>query len=151
MLAAAYSPDGLFIATSAADKTVVILSTMTGTPIGLLNVGRNIQALSFSVDGERLALGGFGGVDVWDVGLSKNLFGLSSAWSVHAKYAADGKRLIGTDGTRPYTWDTETGNRSEPSANPPSFTDQIEMSPDGKHILGIEDRFTASVWRIAPN
>jgi WD40 repeat protein/Flp pilus assembly protein TadD len=96
----AFSPDGILIATAPNNNTfggrmVVNLWDSTGRPRGLpLNQDRYIHSLAFSPDGRILAVGGVGGILLWDVATARPRHVLrESSTAAHVIFSPDGTRL----------------------------------------------------------
>jgi len=113
---ALWSPHGDFIASSGYDSKVMIWSADTGEALHSIPAGEEGELFwvaSWSPDGVRIAVRGFGGVNVYDAHTGEVSLNLSVPLVEisRAKWSPDGKRLLTTgidDGTA-RIWDTENG------------------------------------------
>ncbi len=76
ILRLAWSPDGKYLASSSADKTVKIFTVPDLTEVKSMNEPDWVYGLQFAPDGKSLAIGRFNGT--WEIG--------SSLW--HAQFSS---------------------------------------------------------------
>lgn len=104
---AAFSPDGLQLATSGADDTVHLWDPRTGQPLGSLPGQKQVLSLSFAPGTRQLAAGSFQGVWLWDMLGFAKLRELTGATGP-ARFSPSGKYLLTSSPERLLLWSTDT-------------------------------------------
>jgi WD40 repeat protein len=110
VLAATYSPDGEWLATVEADRTVRLRNAATGEIVRpLIGPAAGVVALAFSPDGRRLATGGIDKtVRVWDVESGNELLALTGPTEIIQSIAWDragGRLFVFDDSVRVWSPD----------------------------------------------
>jgi eukaryotic-like serine/threonine-protein kinase len=100
----AISVNGRLIAVGGADRTARVFDAVTLAPTAMLSTESGvIRSVAFSMDGARLAVAAWSGVEQWDTRTWRRLapaLGRAQSWS-DAEFSGDGSRLVsaGEDGT----------------------------------------------------
>jgi WD40 repeat protein/serine/threonine protein kinase len=154
VLGVAFSPDGQWIATSSADRTVQLWETATGRQVRVL-VGHSagVSGVAFSPDGRQLVTGSTDQTArIWDAASGKEiriLVGhLDEVYSV--AYSKDGRRIL--TGSRDRTariWDATSGEQIVELQGHNRGVTRASFSPDDKRIVTASLDGTVRVWDSA--
>ena len=154
-LALAWSPDGLFIASSGRDYAVRLWDAATGRFVRSFPAGKAYAlCLAFTPDGKALVAGLDGAARVWDAGTGKELLrldalnaeerrraslpagGFGEGWLPETRSVAvspDGW-LLAAGGSHPaMVWGLRTGEKR--FAVGEGWTPHVAFTPDGKHLV----------------
>jgi WD40 repeat protein/serine/threonine protein kinase len=146
----AFSPDGATLASASADRTVKIWNTATGQELFSLETGVQVNGLTFSPDGKRLALAceegagnltGQGECDVTIVDLTRG----KGVLALRAKagrlggvtFSRDSKRLAACGDSAIKVWDAMTGKEALtiPLSPGGGRTCNLVFSLDGRRLV----------------
>jgi WD40 repeat protein len=150
----AYSPDGKTIASGSWDGTVRLWETSTGKELHQFtwtgsSGSHRVECVALSADGSRLAAGGGGVLQVWDLATRMAILTKERLPSVTAvAFSPDGKTLASA-GTLPggeylgavLLWDVATGQELKRLEGHSVRVNCVAFSPDGKTLAsgsGIE-------------
>src|SRR5439155_18118262 len=145
-----FSPDGRFLATTAADHDVVLWELPSGVSRAFRGHTGNIMAVAFAPDGTRFASAGIDGdVRIWDVeaGASRVFRGHESEIQTLA-FSPDGRTLVsaGFDGTV-RLWRVETAECRVLRGHERTIS-RVRFSPNGRQIAA-GDSLGVRVWSSA--
>jgi len=139
--AVAFSPDGQYALSGAADNSIRLWEVVTGREIQTFR-GLDQQPISvaLSPDGEALVSETSDGVvQLWDVNTGDALrtFEEQSEAVLGATFSPDGNHVLsggGASGTL-HLWDTDTGDLVRRFDENDEAIFSVTFSPDGKHVL----------------
>jgi WD40 repeat protein len=149
---AKFSPDGMLVATGAADGTARLWNAATGAPMTPpLKHGKSIQTVAFSPDGKRLVTASMDGTaQVWNVANGERASPpmhhpptvLVAIFSPDGRYIATGSG----DGTAEM-WDATTGRPVSPPLHIEGPVFRASFCRDGSRLLTASLRM-ARVWEV---
>ena len=127
-----------------------ILIVGRGSPIIEIDVGSEISALTFTVDGEYLVSGG-DGVRVWRVKNGEEVARMEARNVRCLAGSKDGRWIAGgTLWGDLIIWDTTTYEQAFSVKDPGSYgINGVDFSPDSTRVVAASENCTASVWDIA--
>jgi WD40 repeat protein len=149
--AAAFSPDGQYIASSSFDQTIRLWDRQ-GKPIGQPFQGhqQGILSIAFSPDGQYIVSGSADGtVRLWD----KSGKAIGQPFLGHANhvksvtFSPDGQYIVsgGEDGTI-RLWDKQGNPIGQPFQGHQGKIWSVAFSPDGQYIVSGSDDNTIRLW-----
>jgi eukaryotic-like serine/threonine-protein kinase len=146
--AAAFSPDGRFVATGADD--IVLWDAKTMTKLGRLEYPSIVWNISFSPDSRWLvSTHGDGATLIWDVEARKRLANLNE----HSEpvrgvaFSPDGKLIASAGEDRAVIiWNAESGRKEAVLLGPSSRLTAVAFAPDGKHVAATEFDHALDLW-----
>lgn len=147
----AWSPNGSYIASAGADRTVQVWDIVTGNHIcTCLGHTDTVSALAWSPDGKHIASASNDKtVQVWDADSGHKLLAYTSHsdWVNTVAWSPDGKRIAsaGIDKTV-HIWDATTAKHIYIYRGHSDWVRAVAWSPDGKHITSASDDQTVHVW-----
>jgi WD40 repeat protein len=154
----AFSPDGRWLATGSADRTVVLRDPVSGEPKRTLSGHKGaVMAIAFSPDSRLLAAAASevfqptqpGAIVLWDVETGKELRTMRghTQMIVGVAFTPDGKRLVSAsrDGTAK-VWEPDTGREVLSLKPPTTYCCSLAVSPDGRFIASGNWMSTVSLW-----
>jgi WD40 repeat protein/serine/threonine protein kinase len=148
-----FSADGLHLASCACDKApagkpheIKVWDAADGRQLNSLSGQGRLFTLAFSPDGLWLAVGGEGGVTVWDWSAGRTLVHLGGRQSevTALAFSPDGRRLAsaGINENKVHLWNCTGWGQEPPSAKPvltlnaPGLLCDVAFSPDSKRLVG---------------
>jgi WD40 repeat protein len=157
----AYSPDGRYLASGSADKTIKIWDTKTGTELSTLTGhSEAVNSVAYSPDGRYLASASSDEtIKIWDVknnkelntfiyNYSKRIIGVGYliriAYSPNGRYLASGY----SNGTI-QLWDVKTGNKVHTLTGHSGWVFSVAYSPDGRYLASGNGDKTIKIWEVA--
>jgi WD40 repeat protein len=151
---ATFSPDGSLLAASWIDEDdpVRVMNVATGEVIAKIE-SDGVQRMSFSPDGDRLALGNLGGpARVVDLDSGEALFTLGALGADGERdlsWSPDGQWLATTGGDgNARIWDGDTGEQLFTVAGHTGAVEALDWSPDSTRLATASRDGTARVWGI---
>ncbi len=156
-----YSPDSKLLATAGADdRTVRIWDAATGQAVRVLHYAEDLQAVTFSPDGKRLAAGAGtwatradeAKVVIWDLSTGKESFELSPgelgtiAW---VAFSPDGTRLAAASyfADQAIVWDLSTRQELARFTSP-AVVGYVTFSPDSRWLAVGGGSNTAKIYDL---
>ena len=155
--AVAFSPSGPILASVSADCTLRLWNPKTGREVGRASCAYYVSLLSFSADGDRLAVSEphANRISIWDVSASVNpelLHAITTKFnstgaSEGAVFSPDGRFIAsaGYWGGVPF-WDARSGDRVQ-TLKTDGMSEQAIFSPDGK-LLAAQSSSVGGTTRI---
>ena len=137
MWSAAYSPDGLRIATGSLDSSVKIWDASSGTCLHSLDYGENVFEVTFTPNGAQLVvrLATRGAVCDVQSGTPIALLEHESGQSMRSSLSRQGDRvLIGTDEGKAKIWSTVTGEGLLELSKHTKNIHSVAFSSDGAEV-----------------
>jgi WD40 repeat protein len=157
---AAFSPDGMRLATGGVDGMAKIWDVKTGQELLSIQAHperRGITRLAFSADGRLLATASDGPeplAKIWDVASGAEISSFSGhiqaerIWG--AAFSPDGERVAtGSWGGGLKIWHAKTGQELLDLVGHTSTVTGLDFSPDGKHLATSSTDGTARVWDLS--
>jgi eukaryotic-like serine/threonine-protein kinase len=140
----AFSPDGSRLAQSNLDRTVKILEAESGKEQGILQADSAVLAVTFSMDGLRLAAGSQEGlILLWSSPQSKvrTMRAKDVGRFIHVAFSPDGQRIAG-GAKKIVLWDARTGRELKMFPQVRSYQ-RIAWCPVNSWLAGVhEDKLT---------
>jgi WD40 repeat protein len=160
----AVSPDGKRVAVwgqhygrgntdeSAVARTVQVFDAKTGAETAKLVTDVPVpQSVRFSPDGTKLAVGGSGTVQLWDVatGKAERRFAGRTGQGWQLAFSPDGKLLsaAGPDGSV-QTWEAATGKRAAVCEGPAAGVTGLQYRPDGQLVAWAVRSHALDIWEV---
>src|SRR6266446_7824456 len=159
--AIAWSPDGAYIASSGADKTVQVWHARQPFQHTILTYRRHtlpVYCVAWSPDGTLIASGsGDGTVQVWDSTTGELFFTYdghpgSQVWINALAWAPDGMRIASASGGSDETvhvWNALDGGNVFRYSGHTDCTNALAWSPDGTRIGSASQDGSVHVWQAA--
>jgi WD40 repeat protein len=156
--AAAFSPDGRYLATASSDYTVRIWSTDTWRTVAVLHGHRgSVNTVAFSSDGRYLATAsGDGTARIWSTATWQTVRVLHPQGTEHlmsARFSPDGRWVVLTPYVSPSdnvaivtVWATASGALVAHLQGHTATVEDSGFSPDGRYLATASDDGTAIVW-----
>jgi WD40 repeat protein/tRNA A-37 threonylcarbamoyl transferase component Bud32 len=152
----AFSPDGQLLASASWDKTVKLVTALTGQDRLVFRHNAPVQSVAFSPDGKCLAAAGGdptkkrtpGELIVWDLATGQEKFNCGKhegvVWCV--AYSPDGERFTSASEDRTVKiWDAKTGKEIHTFEGYADPVTHLAFSPDGKRLVTATGT-TVKVW-----
>ncbi len=150
--AAAFSPDGHFVATVGADTLLRIYRLDDGLPVPRVFSGHTdaVFGVQFSPDGQRLVTASRDQTArIWDVASGREiarLVGHANAVT-DAAYSPDGRFIVTAgDDHIAILWDAGVGRAEDDLRGHTATVTSAQFSPDGKRVVTASQDGTARVW-----
>ena len=147
------SPDGRLLAALRDPTTVALIDVQSGELRADLSIGAEVQALSFSADGQRIAVAHAGGIETWNVTEARKLVATTTEHAVRTiDFSPDGTLLAaGTEDRRVEIYGAESLVRQTAvpwQYNTPLW--KVAFSPDGTHlaVMPSGDPAVVHLWDV---
>ena len=151
-LSACFGPGGRTIIGAGFDGTVGLWKTEDASPLGLVQHGTGLRAVSLDPEGDKfLTVGDGGRALLWTVGSSQPIL-LSGHGDtvVSAAFSADGRLAATASHDRTArVWESATGRLVMTAAHRGTVRSAV-FSPDGSHLLTASDDGTARLTALPP-
>jgi WD40 repeat protein len=150
----AFSPDGKYVLTGAADKTVKLWDAATGALVRTLSAHtKAVYSVAFSPDGKYALAGSYDDYTamLWDVntGEFEHSFGSEMDQAGVVAFSPDGKYVL-TGNADPILWDANSGAKLRTFKRQDTYgIIGLSFSPDGKYIIAGSANRTAILWNAA--
>lgn len=156
----AASPHGRWLAVGVADlskeanNVVAVFDTTTGERAFDLPTRRKaVTTMAFSADGNHLAVGFNGTVQLWDVQdrkLRRTLEGFERVVTRLAFSPSGDLLAAGTQDGQVWVWSATTGRRTQVIDTGTRGVRAIAFSSDGKRLVTATNKAPVAVWDMAP-
>jgi WD40 repeat protein len=157
--AVAIAPDGTWLASGGADRSVRIWDPVTGQGTVLAGHADVVTAVAIAPDSTWLASAGFdGSVRIWDVATGEQraaltvptVPGAGAAHMTEVAIAPDGTWLASTEiGGTVRIWDPATGSQRAALASPTGVTGPVAIAPDSTWLATVGRSGTVRIWDAA--
>jgi eukaryotic-like serine/threonine-protein kinase len=142
--AIAWSPDGTYVVSGSADKTVQVWNTFTGDQVfTYYGHSDTVNSVAWSPDGTRIASASSDStVQVWDATTGQNVLTYNghTNWVYAVACSPDGKRIASAgDDNKVRIWDAVTGKPICTYHNHSGWVHALAWSPDGARIASGSD------------
>eukprot|EP00913_Durusdinium_trenchii_P023310 g21888.t1 len=149
--AAAFSPDGRWIASIGRDRSVFICDATTGKKLHSLPVSPvGTYDVQFSPDGRLLATAGYDAIRLWDLKSGKPIrvfHEARSRYTARVRFSPNGRRIAGAHSQGVTIWDVETGKRLRGLNSKGRVRSSAAVfSPDGRFLATSRLDGIAKVW-----
>jgi len=151
----AFAADGRFTVSASDDATIRVWETddpdvMVYFPAG----NKSLWAARFSPDGSRVAIGGSGGVEVFDAHTARQLLTIPTQTNViDLDFSPDGTEIAtGEESGVVHVWDADNGQRkSEFRGHGDHPVTSVDFSPDGVLVASTaaQEEHIARIWEAA--
>ncbi len=150
VLATAFSPDDMLIATGDETGRILLWETLTGRSIrSFEGHADKIAGLGFSVDGKWLVSGGYDStLRIWDVktGIQKLAIDNDSGRITDLVISPGGRFGLSVDTANTLKWwELPGGKLHKKVETGPAAVNEIALSPDGKFIFAAKDDSVVTV------
>lgn len=146
--AAAYSPDGMYVAT-AGSLGAFVWNAETGALYRVLGGHTSfVISLTFSPEGTRILTGSQDGTaKLWDVVTGQKIHTFSGGEAV--AFSAGGSHVLtGSRDGAARLWDANTGQEIRAFIGHTSSVTSVAFSPDGRSVLTGSEDGTARIWQL---
>lgn len=147
----AFSPDGALLATAAVRGPVRVWRWQDRELLAELDSGVSPQRLDFSPDGDRLALGLWDAISLWELDGPRYLYGLRTepGGSDVLAFSPDGRLLVSGGETPDMTiWDASTGDLLARLPGVGGERASVAFSPDGDLLLTSTLDGAVNLWNL---
>jgi WD40 repeat protein len=155
VLCATFSPDGRYIASGSADRTIMVWDAHIGNLVlGPLKMHTtDIYCVAFSLDGSQIASGSVDGT-IWvlDITAGKVVLGpcqghTSAIWAV--SFSPDGRQIAsGSEDKTIVVRHAHTGDVVSRLSGHTDSIDAVAFSTDGKRLASGSDDMSVRVWHV---
>jgi WD40 repeat protein len=152
--AAAFSPDGHFLAVGRQQPDIVLCDLAKGGQTHALGIPiKSTSDLSFSPDGQKLAVSSYNSGDIllWDIRAGRVDMILKSRSSrvITLAFAPDGRSLASADSTGIVLWHLATGLPRRHLAWPTLGVTSLTHSPDGRLLAAVDPgEHSVRIWDV---
>ncbi|MGA4837798.1 CHAT domain-containing protein [Streptomyces sp. G45] len=145
---AAFSPDGLRLATASGDRTARIWDSATGSQVLELAHPKTVRGVDFSPDGRHLATScEDAAARVWDLATGAEILKVThGSLVIGVAFSPDGRRLATSSGDKTArVWDAANGARLLELPHS-GIVFSVAFSPDGGRLVTAQWNDAAHVW-----
>ena len=150
----AFSPNGQFIASGNAEKTIDLWRVSNGAQLRTFTGhGKGVRSVAYSPDGSIIASGtSDGSVWLWQAGNGNLLQTLAghSAWVQALAFSPDGQILASGSGDNTIKiWQSSNGALLRTLVGHTDNVPSIAFSPDGQFLVSGSEDETINFWRVS--